>query len=472
MQDKHKMPAITVASRQRRSLPRSAVVTLYRDTVIYILLLGPALMVLLSGQLGQSANAVDASSFTGESSSLMIQALAIFVLVNSIIISQLFKIRLRVLLLVLSPLLGMILWIYLSSFWSDFPALTLRRALRMHIELTSVILLALSLQSREAILRCLFWSFLIISAMDLASMAAPSVSFTPIGFSGIHLHKNEAGLFFFLALPIFAIGMFDRTISGSRLLSTFAFVAAAGMLALTLSKTAVLALFLSVILVACIRVARARNFYSRVVLPLGVAIIAIAVSVTIAIADIRISDLFDVLFGNATLTGRDQIWRYALYQFESHSWAGVGFGALWQVQATGETSLKNAGVHWLAIQAHNGYIDVLAQLGCIGFAFLVLYLVITLIYLCRYSSNFETTRILSLANYALYIYWGSVLFNVTETSFFRSGHPLWVMLLLVSACATGILIRGGGAARRLLPRALVQLSGAHPVSETPSYAPR
>jgi exopolysaccharide production protein ExoQ len=429
-----------------RSTSVHTVVKLYRDALVYILLLAPPSVLLFTGQLGQNEGTIDVSRITGESSNLINQALAIFLLINGFIVSRFIKTNFGVLLAVLAPLMLVVCWIYMSSSWSEFPTLTLRRAFRLHIEITSVVLLALSLQTRDALLKCIFWSFLIIDLADLASIAVPSISFSPIGFSGIHGHKSAAGAFFFFALPIFAFGIFNRAICWSRIIAAFAFFTALAMLALSLSKTAVLALFLT--LVGSTRLALAGNIYGRIILPcIGVGM-AVVVLTTMAAADFGISDLFKVLFGDATLTGRDQIWSYAMYRLEDNPLFGVGFGALWQAGTDSEAYLMNSGAHWIAIQAHNGYVDVLAQLGYIGLLLLVIYLVVALKYLCAYSSDeLETHKIASLANYSLYVFWGSVLYNITDSSFFRSGHSTWTIFLLVTTCTIGLVTRSRSSSR-------------------------
>jgi exopolysaccharide production protein ExoQ len=153
------------------------------------------------------------------------------------------------------------------------------------------------------------------------------------------------------------------------------------------------------------------------------------------------------LFGDATITGRDQIWHYALSKYDTNPPGGVGYGALWQVGSQFGDVLQHAQVHWVANEGHNGYIDLLAQTGYVGLICAIVYLVATLIRLVR-SAALPTSRLFGLTSYALYLLLGGLLYNVTESSFFRAGHPTWILLVLVSTCAGSAGLRGWVLHRR------------------------
>jgi exopolysaccharide production protein ExoQ len=408
-----------------------------RDATLYLLLFlqfTPGLGI-LTGSVDTTAQNVgtDSSAITAASGSILAQLVIIAFFAASAVFAKLAGVRFRVLFLAVTPLIPLVLLAILSLGWSEYPFLTLRRTLRASIELSAIILFALSIAQPTTALRVLFRTFFIINLMDIASIAFPYISFTPLGFAGIHLHKNLAGLFFFLGLPVFGIGILDRSVSTFRTAAAFAFSTGGAMLILTLSKSAAGAAIISVTLVALTRIIVRRNSFSRIALPL-IVILSIA-SLVLIISSQGISTTLDFLFGDATLTGRDQIWHYALLKLDENPWLGTGYGALWQIGPNVEESLKNSGAHWLASQAHNGYIDILAQLGYIGFLCLTIFLVMTLARILKYISRYERNRLFGLGDYALYVFWGSVVYNVTESSYFRTGHSMWFMLIFISACA-------------------------------------
>ena len=112
-------------------------------------------------------------------------------------------------------LLPLMVWITASYYWSAFPDLTIRRAGRELIECVGIVLLISTYPHPTGPLRILFLSFLTVLFLDVASIPFPSFSYSPDppGFMGIHGHKNVAGGFYFLALPLFVFAIFDRRIA-------------------------------------------------------------------------------------------------------------------------------------------------------------------------------------------------------------------------------------------------------------------
>jgi exopolysaccharide production protein ExoQ len=327
----------------------------------------------------------------------------------------------------------------LSILWSDYSPLSSRRILRSVIELTSWTLIALSMSSSTAILRSTFNVFFIVTMLDLGSIAFPKFSFTPIGFAGVHFHKNLAGLFFFLALPIFAIGVLDRSISRFRTIAIVACAASAVMLVLSQSKSAIGVLLLSTLLAGIVRICVYRNVFSRILLPMICSLGAGCLG--LLIFNHGIAETLNLFFGDATLTGRAQIWQYVLYVADKNPWRGVGYGALWQVGPDVEATLKNTGATWVPNEGHNGYLDVLAQLGYAGLLLLGVYLLATAWQMLKCAPGLQRSGVPGLSDYAFYVFWGAVIYNITESSFFRPGHSLWFMLVFVSASIVGIFVK-------------------------------
>ena len=406
---------------------------LYRDAAVYFVLLAPVLTSLGSGQVAGNAQFADASG------SALNQVIVGLTFLNAVVVGRVFGVRLLHIVLILLPAILMLAWILLSVAWSEFPDLTVRRGARVVIEVVSISLLGLSFREPKDILRILFWSFLVVLTLDVCSIAVPSRSVTGSGFAGIHQNKNELGAFLFYALPVFAIGAADRAVARFPLISSAACLCAVVMLVASRSKSAIGIVFLAGVLVELTRMIVLPNVYGRVVLPL-MALLASVCIFTFVFA-LGITETFTLLFGDATLTGRSELWRYALYRHDLQPWTGVGYGALWQVGGSMDEVMKAAQFHWAANQAHDGYIDVLAQLGNIGLFLMIGYLVLTLIRLLRYSASQQGLPMFGLGSYALYLFWGILLFNITESSLFRIGHPVWILFVFVSSCVGGLVFR-------------------------------
>lgn len=80
-----------------------------------------------------------------------------------------------------------------------------------------------------------------------------------------------------------------------------------------------------------------------------------------------------------TFTGRTEIWAIIRERISEHPVLGGGFGAYWAGQAPGAQSLEFvARLNFYPGQAHNGYLDVMNDLGAVGALLLLGYLAVYL----------------------------------------------------------------------------------------------
>jgi exopolysaccharide production protein ExoQ len=404
-----------------------ALLNINRNVLIYIILLfyiSPPALSILAGRYDASAS--------DSSGSLAWQALELFIFVNSIILARFFSIPSRLIFSCLLPLACMLIWVFLSVMWSDYPSLTMRRGSRLVIEMILCITLALSVSSAKELLRIMFRAFFVFNLLDLISIVFPTVSFTPVGFAGIHGHKNLAGEFFFLALPVFFIGIFDRSISRSRVAAILAFLSAGGMLVISGAKTAIGAIVFAILLVAASRMALSRSWGIVYLVIFGL----VASAVFLVLSDVGLSEAISYFFEDASLTGRDIIWRYAFQVLGGRMWTGVGYGALWQFGEQEEAAQANAGIWGVMNEAHNGYIEILAQVGIPGIVFLIFFLLVNFVRTYRFANYLKQREIFGLADYAIYILWGNLLYNITESCFFMNVF-MWFILVFVLTAAAG-----------------------------------
>ena len=408
---------------------------LYRDLLICFVLFQffvPSVIALFLGGLGLESNY---TQLLQGDSNFTLQMILLFILVNSFLVARLCRVQFQFVIFALLPAALMMGWILLSIFWSHYPDLTLRRGVRAFIELLFTVLLALSSRKDQTTLRTLFVAFFTINLLDLANLAVMSLSSVPIPFEGIHGQKNFTGLFFFLALPIFIVGIFDRTVARSKFTAIFATLTAAPMLMLSLSKTSMGSLVMCAGLVFLTRLSLAPNTYART-MALFICVLITGL-IAILVFDPGISTLLNLFFGDSTLTGRDRVWQLALEKFSgTNPLLGIGYGALWATGVNLEEFLRFSQFGWFVAEAHNGYLDVMVQLGYIGLFLLILFIFLTFKRILRCNRHLERERFTGLRDYALYVFWGSLIFNITETSFFMSAQPLFFMLIFVSSIVT------------------------------------
>jgi O-antigen ligase len=104
-----------------------------------------------------------------------------------------------------------------------------------------------------------------------------------------------------------------------------------------------------------------------------------AVAFGAAAAQTLAPDIFLTLLGkDATLTGRTEIWAAILRQASAHPWLGFGYAAFWEKTSV-PAAFVRAETGWKVPSAHNGWLDMLVQLGAVGVALCALLLVVAYI---------------------------------------------------------------------------------------------
>ncbi len=93
-----------------------------------------------------------------------------------------------------------------------------------------------------------------------------------------------------------------------------------------------------------------------------------------AAAQVLAPGIFLTLLGkDPTLTGRTDIWAAILRQASAHPWLGFGYAAFWE-KTSAPAAFVRAQTGWDVPSAHNGWLDILVQLGGVGVALCALVL--------------------------------------------------------------------------------------------------
>ena len=85
-----------------------------------------------------------------------------------------------------------------------------------------------------------------------------------------------------------------------------------------------------------------------------------------AFAFIDTAQLLAVLNRDPSFTGRFPLWGYSLEAALDRPWLGYGFSGFWNEDSPAVQTIW-AALDWKAPSAHNGYIDILLQIGVVGF---------------------------------------------------------------------------------------------------------
>lgn len=113
------------------------------------------------------------------------------------------------------------------------------------------------------------------------------------------------------------------------------------------------------------------------------------------------------------LTGRTEIWQLVFLEISKHPWLGIGYGSFWLGEGSASQYIIDM-MHWVPLQSHNGYLDILNELGFVGIG---LFIGVMLFHI------FNLMRFMKIDREEAAIHWMLLLFilisNITESELFR-----------------------------------------------------
>lgn len=298
-----------------------------------------------------------------------------------------------------SPLLLLLVVIcVISTVWSVSPADTLRRSLALAMTAAFGWLLAdrydywmqLRLVGVALTIAIVGSVFICLAVPEIGVMQGLHSG----AWRGLFVHKNVLGKLAVLDLVVVTVLTMR---SGFR--PWLAVSAVAALVAITMSSS-LTAFALAVVagyaaaLVGVIRSqSRTAPIATLLLLSVGLLMLLIVLS--------SLDALLAAIGRDRTLTGRTEIWEEISAFVGARPWLGYGYSGGWVPDTNIVTAIQLA-VDWAPLSAHNGYLDLLLQIGSIGIAVFSLLMIISII-------NFLST--LRSAD-ALSVYWSAAFLSL------------------------------------------------------------
>ncbi|NNF64081.1 MAG: O-antigen ligase family protein [Acidimicrobiia bacterium] len=253
-----------------------------------------------------------------------------------------------------------------SSFWSVSPGTSFRRSVAISLAAVIAVYLLTRFTQLE-LFRMLAWAMLIAVVLNLLFFFGfPDLARTferrsgNMVITGVFSNKNSFGQMAILAVFTFAVAI--RADRRFRLLWLASMLLGIVLVVLSQSKTSLATAGLGVVLLAFYQVFRARKtmFGAVTLLVLG----ASALSIAFTVANIEF--LSGLLGRDATISGRMPLWESVIDSFDDRLLFGHGWAAFWNgfFSPAHELYIQNS---WLPPSAHNGFLDLITQLGFVGF---------------------------------------------------------------------------------------------------------
>jgi O-antigen ligase len=268
-------------------------------------------------------------------------------------------------------LVALVFLALVSVSWAPMPALALRRAIAVFGTTLFGITLAVRLSLVEQ-LRLLSWLCRTISVLSLACVILlPSygISATPEHqWQGVFGYKSVLG--FVMALSILVEWQLPTPTTFSRTLNRMALLLSAVLLFFASSLTPTMALLGSLLLVEVYKFAAQRLRISQAVTVMAMLLM---VSSGVALLLANSERITNAVGRSSDLTGRTEIWSWVADRVLERPLLGYGYSGFWSGVSAASAGLDQA-MGGMIMYAHNGYLEVLLNLGIVGFALTLAFL--------------------------------------------------------------------------------------------------
>jgi O-antigen ligase len=290
------------------------------------------------------------------------------------------------------------------------------------------------------------WSFLIVdilSACAIAFFPALGISWDPYGWRGIYFTKNGLGINSLYGIILFISLLADKK---TAKLAVVGLILSSILLVGSRSVTSLISCACALLIWMVLQAYLNKNkpfFISLVVFFLFVCVSGMWLYLTNN-AEIVISNLGKDL----TFTGRTPIWEGVLFFIKQSPWLGYGYGAVWIGRDYGIGSFISDPMNYYVVNSHNGYLDLLLEIGAIGVA-LVLLVVITILYK-QFSNMGSSPRLKSSELWPVVFLVTLVIYNSTEANLLVQNSIAWVFIAFLAFAMPGINKSKNSAGRTLI----------------------
>lgn len=345
----------------------------------------------------------------------------------------------------------------LSVLWAFKPETSFIRFAQQAMIVISIVVPAM-LAAREAdLVRGLFFCFAIAAVLNFIFVFGRppiDVKFATWGYPGYFSGKNYLGEFAVVAL---LLSIHEAFFPGRRRAFgvTIAIVAVA-LLILSNSKTSMGLALLAPGLAAATLLARKYTRLSPAVILLSIPVSWLVFS---TITGVTIYRLSNILYGDPTFTGRSIIWEFVKSEIDHRPLLGWGYQSFWLVGPDAPSIVNAPGWVKDMPNAHNGYLDTMVEMGYVGYALLLAFVIATLHAVGRLADRAPARAwlVLSLLVHV-------IITNGLESLWMRGFEMLWILFLILATeiarywklpeplkSTSTVPARGAGAGVRLHP---------------------
>jgi exopolysaccharide production protein ExoQ len=306
-------------------------------------------------------------------------------------------------------LAALVLLALVSFVWAEKPSLVLQRGVAVFGTTLFGVALAVRLSLQDQ-LRLMSWVLRIIAVLSLACVLfLPSYGIS----SGAEQHGEWQGIFSYknglgsaMALSALVEWYLPADTRASKVVNRLALTLSLVLLVFSASVTPLLALIGAVLLVKVYQLGVQRFRVPTYAIVLAILLIVASGAAVLAGEGERITS---ALGRSADLTGRTEIWSMVASYIPERAILGYGYSGFWG-GASSESAAIDRAVGGTIMYSHNGYLEILLNLGSVGLFLTVGFLGtgIKRVYVC--SKRGQSTAYLWPLAFLLFF----LLYNLTE----------------------------------------------------------
>jgi exopolysaccharide production protein ExoQ len=313
-----------------------------------------------------------------------------------------------------------ILWSLASVIWSEYSFVSFKRWFQYFTGFTVGLSVMVHVDFSEVLLqriKYLFYLYVLISIVSI--MIIPGATDRYGIWRGIAPSKNHLGQAALISSLILFYSV--STEAGlKRIMSFFFFVIGIILLVGSQSLTAQSTFLFIIALSVVFYFDRHFRHYSigrfvTYIIVLGFTALFVSV---ITFAPEIIENIVGSAGRDLTFTGRTELWEDILRETSKYWIHGAGFQGFWVVDNPHLLALYDIYI-WLPNQAHNGYVDIINELGIIGLLLFILVLI----------NYFRGLFRLKLPHYWKWFVIAAIIINFQETTFIRPQVVTGVMFM-------------------------------------------
>jgi len=332
-------------------------------------------------------------------------------------------------------------YMLISVLWSDFPGVALKRWIKMGGSVAMALVVLTELPALDSMVKVLRRCFLVHFPIDIILIKyfrGIGVAWDDLGaemWVGLTRHKNTLGQVGMTAATYFTWDIFRKYKAGIMglkvhivylLMIFYLFTGPSG----SRSTTSITTLAVGLCTMVGLRFAprnrdQLNSYFIKGVFVLLMVLLMVNLGISAFNQNGTVSGTFLEMAGkDETLTGRTDLWVDILTIASKNPALGVGYGSFWIGNKANNLWERHI---WRPQQAHNGYIDVYVELGIVGMVLLGLFLASAF-----RSINESILNDFDFGVFRMVFFIMIVVHNITESSYLRSDHNLWFVLLLIA----------------------------------------